>query len=93
MYKRQVLNLGYSFRKAHNLTAQIVNFAEKKNINLNKISMKDFQKFDKNIDKSVYETLDLKNSINNKKSYGGTAISEIRKMISLARKELKNEKY
>ena len=55
--------------------------------------MKDFQKFDKNIDKSVYETLDLKNSINNKKSYGGTAISEIRKMISLARKELKDEKY
>tara|TARA_S200000501_G_scaffold379023_1_gene446611 strand:- start:15690 stop:17087 length:1398 start_codon:yes stop_codon:yes gene_type:complete len=88
-----VLNLGYSFRKAHNLTAQIVNFAEKKNINLNKISMKDFKKFDKNIDKSVYETLDLKNSINNKKSYGGTAISEIRKMISLARNELKNEKY
>ena len=55
--------------------------------------MKDFKKFDKNIDKSVYETLDLKNSINNKKSYGGTAISEIRKMISLARNELKNEKY
>ena len=39
------------------------------------------------------KTLDLKNSINNKKSYGGTAISEIRKMISLARKELKDEKY
>ena len=35
----------------------------------------------------------LQNSINNKKSYGGTAISEIRKMISQARKELSNEKY
>ena len=33
---------------------------------------------------SVYGFLDLKNSINNKKSYGGTAISEIRKMISQA---------
>ena len=52
-----------------------------------------YKKFDKNIDKSVYGFLDLKNSINNKKSYGGTAISEIRKMISQARKELSNEKY
>ena len=88
-----VINLGYSFRSAHNLTAKIVNFAEKKKISLNKISMKDYKKFDKNIDKSVYGFLDLKNSINNKKSYGGTAISEIRKMISQARKELSNEKY
>ena len=88
-----VINLGYSFRSAHNLTAKIVNFAEKKKISLNKISMKDYKKFDKNIDKSVYGFLDLKNSINNKKSYGGTAISEIRKTISQARKELSNEKY
>ena len=43
-----VINLGYSFRSAHNLTAKIVNFAEKK-ISLNKISMKDYKKFDKNI--------------------------------------------
>ena len=49
--------------------------------------------FEQNIDKSLYDFLSIKKSVNNKQSYGGTAISQIKKMIAIARKEIKNEKY
>ena len=57
------------------------------------ITLRDYKSFDQNIDKSLYDFLSIKKSVNNKQSYGGTAISQIKKMIAIARKEIKNEKY
>ena len=82
-----VVNLDYSFRDAHSLTAKIVNFAEKKQLFLNELKISDYQSFDKRINKNLYNFLNLRNSVNNKKSYGGTSTSEVKKMISLAKKE------
>ena len=88
-----VIKLNYTFRDAHSLTGKIVNFAEKKKLFLKDITLRDYKSFDQNIDKSLYDFLSIKKSVNNKQSYGGTAISQIRKMIAIARKEIKNEKY
>ena len=86
-----VQNLNYSFRKSHSLTSQIVNFAEEKSKYLNELSIIEFKLFEQGINESVYNSLDIKKSINSKKSYGGTATSEIKKMIKIAKKECDNE--
>lgn len=83
-----VKNLNYSFRKSHGLTAKIVNFAEEKSVKLDELELYEYQEFDENINKSVYNALSLEVSVDSKKSYGGTSRSEVRKMIKLANKEI-----
>jgi argininosuccinate lyase len=83
-----VKNLNYSFRKSHGLTASIVNFAEKKGLKLDELSLSDYQEFEKNINKTVYNAISLQSSVDNKKSFGGTSRLEVKKMIKLAKKEI-----
>ena len=58
----------------------------------NKLKISDYQSFDKKINKNLYNFINIKNSVNNKKSYGGTNILEVKKMITLAKKEIKKWK-
>ncbi len=83
-----VKNLNYSFRKSHGLSARIVNFSEKKGVKLDELNLSDYQKFDKNINKTVYNAISLQSSVDNKKSFGGTSRSGVKKMIKLAKKEI-----
>ena len=77
------------FRKAYLITAKIVNYAESRNLQFKDLSMKDLNKIDKNLDKSVLEVFDLRNSIKSKKSYGGTSFENIKKMIKKYKRESK----
>ena len=70
-----------SFRKAYQITTNIVNYAEEKKIKLNELSLKDLQKFEPGLKSNVLNVFDLKNSINSKKSFGGTSFNNIKKMI------------
>jgi len=70
-----------SFRESYKISAKIVNFAEKEKINLSEINLKDLQKIEPKIKSSVLNIFNLKNSINSKKSFGGTSFNNIRKMI------------
>jgi len=70
-----------SFRKAYQITANIVNYAEEKKIKLNELSLKDLQKIEPELKSNVLNIFDLKNSINSKKSFGGTSFNNIKKMI------------
>ena len=83
-----VKNLNYSFRKSHGLWARIVNFSDKKGVKLDELNLSDYQKFDKNINKTVYNAISLQSSVDNKKSFGGTSRSGVKKMIKLAKKEI-----
>ena len=76
-----VKNHGQSFRKAYQTTAIIVNYAEKSKIKLNELSLKELQKIEPNLKNNVLNIFDLKNSINSKKSFGGTSFNNIKKMI------------
>ena len=78
-----------SFRESYAISSSLVNFAEKNDKTLNQISLIDLKKFYKNIDKSVFKIFDVKNSMNSKRSYGGTASSNIKKMIKKYKKEIK----
>ena len=70
-----------SFRKAYQITTSIVNYAERKKIKLNELSLKDLQKIEPSLKSNVLNIFDLKNSINSKKSFGGTSFNNIKKMI------------
>ena len=70
-----------SFRKAYQITTNIVNYAERKKLKLNELSLKDLQKIEPDLKSDVLNIFDLKNSINSKKSFGGTSFNNIKKMI------------
>ena len=59
----------------------MVNYAEKNRKKLNELTIKDLQKFEPNLKNNVLNIFDLKNSINSKKSFGGTSFNNIKKMI------------
>ena len=81
-----VKNNSMSFRKAYQKTALLVNLAEKKKIKLNELSLEDLKKVEPTLTKDVLKVFDLKNSVNSKKSYGGTSFDNIKKMIRKYRK-------
>ena len=77
-----------SFREAYQITAKLVNFAEKNKKNLEDLSLKELKKIEPNLTNDVLKIFDLKNSINSKKSYGGTAFYNIKKMIMKYKQKL-----
>ena len=70
-----------SFREAYKITARLVNFAEKNKKKLEDLSLEELKKIEPNLTEDVLKIFNLKNSINSKKSYGGTAFYNIKKMI------------
>ena len=76
-----VKNHSMSFRIAYQKTASIVNFAEKKKKKLSELTLEELRKIEPKLTNDVLKVFDLKNSINSKKSYGGTSFDNIKKMI------------
>tara|TARA_Y100001970_G_scaffold286268_1_gene408003 strand:+ start:2049 stop:3440 length:1392 start_codon:yes stop_codon:yes gene_type:complete len=82
-----VKNHSISFRKAYEKTTAVVNLAEKKKKNLNQLTLEELKKIEPKLTNDVLKVFDLKNSINSKKSYGGTAFDNIKKMIIKYKKQ------
>ena len=84
-----VIELNIPFRKAYQITAKIVNYAEVKKKRFDELSIEEIKKIEPKLNKEVLKVFDLKNSIKSKKSYGGTSFENIKKMINKYKKELK----
>tara|TARA_B100001093_G_scaffold16997_1_gene15428 strand:- start:2371 stop:3762 length:1392 start_codon:yes stop_codon:yes gene_type:complete len=82
-----VQNHSMSFRKAYEKTATIVNYAEREKKNLDKLTLEELKKIEPKLSNNVLKVFDLKNSVNSKKSYGGTSFDNIKKMIVKYRKQ------
>ena len=82
-----VKNHSMSFRKAYQKTAGVVNYAEKKRKKLDELSLDELKKIEPKLNSDVLKVFDLKNSVNSKKSYGGTAFDNIKKMIMKYKKQ------
>ena len=78
-----------TFRDAYAIAAKLVNYAEKKNKLLFELSLQEIMKIYKNLDKKVLKIFDVNNSMNSKRSHGGTSIANIKSMIKKYKKELK----
>jgi len=83
-----VKNHSMSFRKAYQKTAAIVNLAEKKKKDLNQLTLEELKKIEPKLKIDALKVFDLKNSVNSKKSYGGTSFDNIKKMIIKYKKQI-----
>ena len=77
-----VKNHEMSFRKAYQVTASVVNYAEKKKKKLHELNISELNKIEPKLTKEVLKIFDLKYSVNSKKSFGGTSFDNIKKMIT-----------
>jgi argininosuccinate lyase len=81
-----VKNHKMSFRKAYQVTALVVNYAEKNKKKLSELTIVELNKIEPKLTKEVLKVFELKYSINSKKSYGGTSFDNIKKMITKYKK-------
>ena len=82
-----VKNHSMSFRKAYQKTAAVVNFADSKKKKLNELSLDEFKKIEPKLNNDVLKAFNLVDSVNSKKSYGGTSFDNIKKMIMKYKKQ------
>jgi argininosuccinate lyase len=73
---------GVPFREAHFITGEAVAKAETLGVDLSKIEFSELQKIDSRIEEDVIPTLSLRNSMNSRNSFGGTASKETKRQIS-----------
>jgi argininosuccinate lyase len=86
-----VRTLDMPFRDAHAVTGQIVALAETKGIALSRLTLEDMQKIESRISDEIFSVLSVSNSVKSRKSYGGTAPSNVRKQARNWIKRLEKE--
>ena len=77
-----------TFRNSYEISSKLVNFAEKNKLTLDQISLADLKKFYKDLNKDVLKIFNVRNSVNSKKSFGGTSSKNIKNMIKKYKKEI-----
>ncbi|MDD9329941.1 MAG: argininosuccinate lyase, partial [Bartonella sp.] len=83
-----VRELGLSFREAHHITGSIVALAEKKQCTLNELTLVELQTIHPNINAAIFDILTVEKSVKSRKSFGGTAPSEVLRQIAYWKKRL-----
>ena len=78
-----------SFRESYAISSKLVNFAEKNKKMLSDLTLEEIKKIYKDLDKSVLKVFNVKNSMNLKKSYGGTSEGNVKSMSKKYKKETK----
>ncbi len=81
-----VKNNNKTFREAYQITARIVNYAERRKLKLNELKLNDLKKVEPKLKSNVLNIFNLKNSIKSKKSFGGTSFNNVKKMITKYKK-------
>lgn len=82
---------GMPFRDAHEISGKIVSYAEDKGMELEELEFMEIKKFSKLIEVDIFEYISVQGSIESRKSFGGTATDNVRKMINQAKRKLKNK--
>ena len=81
-------NLRYVGKNLFLERVSIQNFL-KKNKLLSDLSLQEVVKIYKNLDKNVLKVFDINNSMNSKRSHGGTSSANVKAMIKKYKKEVK----
>ena len=69
------------FRDSYKIIADIVSYAQQHNKNLSEITIDEYQKFQKVIDKNIYKYVDVDKSLSRKKTSMSTNPKEVSRMI------------
>lgn len=86
-----VLKLDMPFRDAHKVTGQIVALAEEQGIGLSRLTLEQMQDIEPRIAQDIFTVLSVTNSVKSRKSFGGTAPSNVRKQARNWIKRLEKE--
>ncbi len=73
---------GIPFRETHDIAARIVAFCLDKGRIIDDLSIEEFQSFSPLFSTDVYDAIDIKNVVNRRQSYGGTARTAIEKQLA-----------
>lgn len=80
---------GVPFRDAHEIAGKTVAYCLEKGKTLADLSLPELQKVSKRIDEEVFNHIALKNSVDRKNIYGGTARKQVRAQIKRLTRKLK----
>lgn len=83
-----VKKLNIPFRESHKITGNIVKKAEELKLNLEDLPLDIMKEYCNLIDEDVYNFINIENSLNSRKSYGGTASENVKEMIKYYRSRL-----
>ncbi|WP_035011604.1 argininosuccinate lyase [Bartonella vinsonii] len=83
-----VRELGIPFREAHHITGRAVALAEKKQCGLHDLSLVELQMICPEIHAALFDVLTVEKSVKSRKSFGGTAPSEVLYQIAYWKKRL-----
>ncbi len=79
---------GIPFRQAHQMVGKIVRYCLEQGQDLHETTLDEFRGFTKAISEDIFDVLDLKKSVDSRRSAGGTSSQQVREAISLAEREL-----
>ena len=80
------------FRQAHEVVGKIVAYAENKEVQIFELELTKLKKFSKLIEKDVIGYLNPEKTVLSRKQTGGTAPSQVRKEIKIAKRALSKRK-
>jgi argininosuccinate lyase len=86
-----VSELKIPFRDAHRLTGKIVALADKKNVQIHELKIKDYKKIDVRIKANIINKISIENAVKNRVSLGGTSPANIKKEIIFAKEKWLND--
>jgi argininosuccinate lyase len=75
---------GLPFREAHSITASIVNYAVKKNKELNELKLTEYKKYSQYFEEDIYK-LNLKKSVSMRNNPGGTSPRQVKLAVKKAK--------
>ena len=84
-----VSNYNYNFRQSHQIVGKLVRKAEDLDCDLNELNINIFKQIEPDIDESVFDVLNVDNSVKSRGSYGGTSPTEVAARIIEWRKRIK----
>ena len=83
LVKKQV-----SFRDAHHIAARLVKYTIEKNLTLEDLDLATYKKESDLFEEDVYEAIDLKTCLKNRKSFGGPGPEEVLRQISYVEEKI-----
>ena len=84
---------GMSFRNAHEVIGNIVLYCEKNKKSLEKLDINEYKSFSNLFEQDILQAVKLKNVVNGRKIYGGTAFTEVKRQLRDINKRLQNKNF
>jgi argininosuccinate lyase len=82
---------GVPFREAHGIVGRAVACCVERGVELNQLSLERLREFSPLIQEDVFNVLGVRESVESRRSLGGTAISEVRRQLAWWREVLGGE--